>query len=147
MIRIDPDTGSFQLEGINEPLEPRMSYRAFGEHPACAVMPEIRSRRNVNHHEHKLPESRFEGCRVWGTASFTNGELDSLWLQVLADEKDGKLFRYEQDDPNLLELQERWLREVVGVESREYPWGLVWNRFNINAGWHDIAIFFKERSA
>jgi len=32
------------------------------------------------------------------------------------------------------------------VQSREYPWGLVWNRFNINAGCHDIAVFFNKRT-
>jgi hypothetical protein len=48
----------------------------------------------------------------------------------------------DRDDPRLLALHERWLREVVGVESREYPWGIVWNRFNINAGWHDVAVIF-----
>ena len=147
MIRIDPESGSFRLAGISEPLTPRVGYSAFLCHPARAAMPEISAGKHRNQHQHRLPEGRFEGCRVWGTASFIDGELESLWLQVLPHEQDGRLFRFEQDDPQLLALQERWLQGVVGVESRDdYAWGLVWNRFNINAGWHDIAVVFKPMS-
>jgi hypothetical protein len=145
MIRIDPNTGCFQLEGIDEPLEPRMSYSAFCAHAAFAVMPEDVFRRASNHHTHDFPEGHFGDFRVRGSASFTNGELEALWLQVLPEDADGKLLRHDDEDPKLLELQERWLLEVVGVESRDYPWGLVWNRYNIDAGWHDIAVFFNRR--
>lgn len=146
MLRIDPKSGRFWIGEVRAPLVPRMSYAELQGHPAFPLLREILARRASDHREHWLPEGEFEGCRVWGSASITNDELESLWLQLLTEESDGALFRYERDDPRLLALQERWLREVVGVESREYPWGLVWNRYNINAGWHDIAIIFAARA-
>jgi len=143
MIRMDPASGRFSVAGVEETLEPRMRYHRFESHPAFPLMPEVPSRRASNYREHRFPEGTFEGYPVTGTASFTNGELESLWLAILTGRRDGALNRYLREEPRLLELQDRWLRDVVGVESREYPWGLVWSRFNINAGWHDIAIFFS----
>jgi len=145
VIRFCPETGAFQLAGVEVPLEPRMSYADFRQHPAYPRMPEIRARRAENHREHDLPESTFEGCRVLGSISFTDDALESIWLQVEAEDGDGSLFRHMREDGKLIALQERWLRQVAGVESRDYPWGLVWNRYNINAGWHDIAIIFHQR--
>jgi hypothetical protein len=135
MLRIDPSDGTLRVAGCAEAIPRTITHAEFARHPAAARLKKLRS--VGRRHWYDLPDHTWEGFRVVGTISFSGSRLVQVYVQLVSDDLPG-------GDDRMLAAQERWLREAVGCPSDDYPWGLVWNRFNINAAYHDVSILFKH---
>ena len=89
----------------------------------------------------RLPETKAGKAHVVVDLRFARHRLVSMGIMPLfaGDSPDGRSANSEAG----LDRQNRWLRERVGVESREYPWGQVWSRYNINASRFDVGISYR----
>ena len=141
MLTIDPTSGTLRVRGFKQAVTPGLTHDAFTVSDLGRASTVLFPDRGYGDWWVRLPETKAGKAHVVVDLRFARHRLVSMGIMPLfaGDSPDGRSANSEAG----LDRQNRWLRERVGVESREYPWGQVWSRYNINASRFDVGISYR----
>lgn len=147
MLTIDRETGTIRYKGYDLDINPDLTLTRFLDSPLAKAS-------KIKNHRPKygevigfLPAYHCGEIEVLCKLQFQQNRFSDavIFLTYPGDDADAirdMLFQDEEQQKRLAE-QEAWLRDHAGAPSGEYDWGLIWNRYNINAEYFDIAVFYK----
>lgn len=146
-LHLDPATGVLAVGGFTGTLGPGTqlgAFRASDLGHACRLVDEDR-KYGVARLE--LPPQHPPRATVWVMAWFNRGALESLWLRPAPAGEEPATRMEEGTHPERLAWQASLLTDQLGCAPGDFPWGGVWNRYNIHYGFFDVSIWYRPVTA
>jgi len=144
LLTVDPATGHLALSRYPGVVRPRMELADFAT-TLLAQSSDCFDQRIDEWGEARfeLPPSEAGDAWIWTQLWFNHWRLESVWLRPAPPGTEPEAPSLgEGHEPDRLKWQAEVLARHVGCPDGTYPWGTVWNRYNIHTQFFDVSIVY-----